>query len=261
MLSENGKSYELDLVSSGYDCVKPTWRGMTENVRYSRLFFVKSGSFHITSPRGERTDLVPGYAYLVPSGYAYSYGTDEVSEYIYLHVRLSSFDCIDALSRLITPVSVRFVYDLDELKRAIDDRTLTATITINATIYRILSEIARDRSGVLDKPTYSPLVTSAIEYISEHLTVRLTLREICDALYTSKSTLASRFRDEVGMSIGKYIDYRVMVSAECALADSERSILDISDSLGFCDQFYFSRRFKEKHGVSPREFKKKAKNG
>ena len=90
--------------------------------------------------------------------------------------------------------------------------------------------------------------------------MRLTLKEICDALYTSKSTLSSRFRDEVGMSIGKYIDYRVMISAECDLTSSERSILEISDSLGFCDQFYFSRRFKEKHGLSPREFRKNTKN-
>ena len=260
MLSENGKSYELDLVSSGYDCVKPTWRGMTENIRYSRLFFVKTGSFHIISPKGERTDLVPGYAYLVPSGYAYSYATDEVSEYIYLHVRLQGFDCIDVLSRLMTPISIPVDDDLDELKAAIDNHTLSSAITINATIYHILSEIAHKRSNVLDKPTYSPLITSAIEYISEHLTVRLTLKEICDALYTSKSTLSSRFRDEVGMSIGKYIDYRVMISAECGLTNSERSILEISDSLGFCDQFYFSRRFKEKHGVSPREFRKNSKS-
>ncbi len=259
MFTENGKSYELDLVSSGYDSVEPTWRGMTENVRYSRLFFVESGSFYIISKGGERTHLVPGYAYLVPSGYAYSYGTDEATDYVYLHVRLQSFDCIDALSRLMTPVSVRFTYDLDGLKGAIDDYTLTSAITINATIYHILSEIARERSGVLDKPTYSPLVTSAIKYISEHLTLRLTLKEICDALYTSKSTLSSHFLGEVGMSIGKYIDYRVMISAECALSDSERSILDISDSLGFCDQFYFSRRFKKRYGMSPREFRKSVK--
>ena len=259
MFTENGKSYELDLVSSGYDSVEPTWRGMTENVRYSRLFFVEKGSFYITSRGGERTHLVPGYAYLVPSGYAYSYGTDEATDYVYLHVRLQSFDCIDALSRFLTPSAVRFAYDLDALKRSINDYTVTAAITINATIYHILSEIARERSGMLDKPTYSPLVTSAIKYISEHLTLRLTLKEICDALYTSKSTLSSHFLGEVGMSIGKYIDYRVMISAECALSDSERSILDISDSLGFCDQFYFSRRFKKKYGMSPREFRKSVK--
>jgi AraC-like DNA-binding protein len=260
MFAEKGKSFELDLVSAGHDRVGPRWRGMTENIRYTRLFFVRRGSFYIASPSGERTDLTPGYAYLIPSGYAYSYGTDEPTDYIYLHLRLSDFDCIDTLSRLMTPRRVRFDYDLDKLTGAIDNYTLTSSITLNCVIYTILSDIASESAGVLNKPAYSPLITAAIEYISEHLTVRLTLREICDALYTSKSRLTSLFHDEVGMSVGKYIDYRVMISAECALADGEQSILDISDSLGFCDQFYFSRRFKEKHGVSPREFRKSAKN-
>ena len=35
------------------------------------------------------------------------------------------------------------------------------------------------------------------------------------------------------------------------------SALEISERLGFCDQFYFSRRFKEKYGSSPREYRKK----
>ena len=30
----------------------------------------------------------------------------------------------------------------------------------------------------------------------------------------------------------------------------------ISERYGFCDQFYFSRRFKEKFGVTPQKYRK-----
>lgn len=250
------KSYELDLLMAGHAEVDCSWHSKTENSQYSRLFFVKEGSFFITSPSGERLTLRPGYAYLVPVGYPYSYGTEDHADHFYFHIRLVDFGSIDALSRFKTPLCVPISVDYDALEAAMQSETLTSAITIDSIIYLAISELARSRVGALDAPSYSQAVTSAIEYISSHLSVELTLSEIADATYSSQSTLTSKFRHETGMSIGEYIDYLVMLRASRELIMTRRPISEISDSLGFCDQFYFSRRFKKKYGVSPREFRK-----
>lgn len=51
--------------------------------------------------------------------------------------------------------------------------------------------------------------------------------------------------EEAGMSPGKYIDNMIFLKAKQMLSDPALTIGQISRKLGFCDQFYFSRRFKE----------------
>ncbi len=68
---------------------------------------------------------------------------------------------------------------------------------------------------------------------------------IADSLFMSKNTLAKNFRREVGIPIGKYIDKQVFFEAEILLTKSPMSVKEISGALGFCDQFYFSRRFRQ----------------
>ena len=253
------KGYELDLLLAGHAMVDKSWHSKTANSQYSRLFLIKEGSFFITSPDGERTVLRPGYAYLVPVGYAYSYGTEKIADHFYFHIRLAGFGSIDALSRFKTPRETPFDVDFDSLEEAMHLDTLSAMITLDSVIYSAIAALVKGEEKILDGPAYSEAVARSMEYISSHLSLGLTLSEIADAAYTSESTLTARFRRETGMSIGEYIDYLIMLRASKELITTDRKISEISDSLGFCDQFYFSRRFKEKHGVSPREFRKNSK--
>ena len=64
------------------------------------------------------------------------------------------------------------------------------------------------------------------------------------------------FKKEIGVSVGRYIDDRLMYVAELELRRGEKSINEISDMLGFCDQFYFSRRFSQTYGIPPIKYRK-----
>jgi AraC-like DNA-binding protein len=52
-----------------------------------------------------------------------------------------------------------------------------------------------------------------------------------------------------------------MVDRACELMQ-ERRLTDkqIAESLGFCDEYYFSRRFKQMTGRSPRAFRRQMMN-
>jgi len=47
-----------------------------------------------------------------------------------------------------------------------------------------------------------------------------------------------------------------MAEAERLLMTSNISIRDLGQKFGYADQLYFSRRFKDKFGMSPREYRK-----
>ena len=104
---------------------------------------------------------------------------------------------------------------------------------------------------------YSSTTEAAIAFVTEKLSARLTIDDIARATHTSRTTLQKTFRDDVGVTVGKYVDSRLMTRAERELILGKRSIAEISDELGFCDRFYFSRKFSEFFGTSPTKYLKR----
>ena len=55
--------------------------------------------------------------------------------------------------------------------------------------------------------------------------------------------------------MGEYINDTIMFEAGQLLLKTGLSVLAVSEKYGFSDQFYFSRRFKEKFGMSPLKYR------
>ena len=246
----------LELLNMGFARVTKAWQGKAIQSQYSRLYFIKSGSFYVVDTSGNKTTFNCGGAYLIPSGYSYSYGCEEENEHYYFHIRLYGFDNIDLLGRFKAPIFCEIAPDFDNLYQSINNKSVTDSLIIKSEIYRALSKIAIISNGLLDTSNYSSDINSAITYIFEHLSARLTISEIASAVKLASSTLSAKFRREVGMSVGEYVDYIVILESTKMLIDGKRNIAEISEALGFCDQFYFSRRFKARYGVSPQRFLK-----
>lgn len=252
----NEGTLTLELLRSTFDHVNKNWQGRVIRSQYSRLYFIKKGSFYIINNDGEQIDFYEEGAHLIPSGYSYIYGCEDENEIFSFHIRLFGFDNIDLLGRFKNPVSCKMHMDFERLSKAVAIRGITEQLAIKSEIYRVLSEISLNSNGLLDTPLYSSDISEAIDYISSHLSVQLSISEIANAVKLANSTLSAKFKREVGMSVGEYIDYRVILTATQMLLSERSSILEISDALGFCDQFYFSRRFKQRYGISPQKFKK-----
>ncbi len=101
-------------------------------------------------------------------------------------------------------------------------------------------------------------ISQAIEYIHSHLKEPLTLDDICNHLYISKYYFCTKFKKTMGMSTMQYIlNTRIAFAKE--LLAGEMSIGNISQYCGFSGFAYFSRVFKEKTGLSPREYRQSVK--
>ena len=94
----------------------------------------------------------------------------------------------------------------------------------------------------------------AAEYIIGHYEEPLTVEGLAAYVSVSHSSLYRRFVKRFQISPKRFLlEYRIE-RACIMLTETECSIQEISNSVGFEDPFYFSRAFKEVKGVSPRQY-------
>ena len=85
----------------------------------------------------------------------------------------------------------------------------------------------------------------------------ITVEDIAAYVGLSRSHLFRSFEDVVGQSPKEYLtDFR-MKQACYLLEHSDLSITAIANSVGFDNGLYFSKTFRKKHGMPPKEYRQK----
>ena len=102
---------------------------------------------------------------------------------------------------------------------------------------------------------YSPCVNYAIKYIQKNYATEISIDEICTELNINKCYFCSIFKKETGLTFINYLNnYKIEKSKEL-LKNSNLSLLDISLSVGYNNQSYFSTVFKKITSQTPFEFR------
>lgn len=92
---------------------------------------------------------------------------------------------------------------------------------------------------------------------------RATLEEdaplpaVARALHCSYATLRRRFTRLAGVTPARYRSQRVIERACELMHRGDLNDKQIAAELGFCDEFHFSRRFKQIMGVPPRDYRRR----
>ena len=106
----------------------------------------------------------------------------------------------------------------------------------------------------------SKAVESAINYIYEHLHTRITLETLASETNLSAPYFARLFKKETGYSVSEYILNKKLETAKSMLASSDYSIAEISASLAFPSQSYFTNVLKKDCGITPKEYRVQNRN-
>lgn len=125
----------------------------------------------------------------------------------------------------------------------------------------MLEAYLQKKQTLTDKAGDNTLYTRLLQYVTEHHNTRLTMEELSRKMHCSVSTLSHLFKKESGMSLSDYVKKLRLEEAKWLLRQSEDTIMEISDCLGFCNPAYFSAVFKETYGVSPKTYRKMSPKG
>ena len=93
------------------------------------------------------------------------------------------------------------------------------------------------------------------EYVSMHYSEHLTTKDLAGICYLSESHFCRFFKAATGKSALEYISEYRAERAAVLLKNTDISISEIAESVGFDDQNYFSRIFKRVKGVTPKEYR------
>ncbi len=100
------------------------------------------------------------------------------------------------------------------------------------------------------------LVGQVMKYLQEHYAQALTLESIAANLNYSVPYLASIFKKKTGYSV---IDYLIQIRLDIAanlLVETDATLKEIAENVGYKDPYYLSRLFKKHRGVTPLRFRK-----
>ena len=141
-------------------------------------------------------------------------------------------------------------------KKHFKSNRLASSIAIKEKVYgRVLSLLNKNNINPEVKE-FSPCVQNALEFINNNLNKKIDLSTIAEHTFVSRSTLTNKFKKELNITVQDYIQRQKMFMAGQLLKNTDMSVAQVSDHLGYSEQFYFSRCFKQSFGISPREYKK-----
>jgi YesN/AraC family two-component response regulator len=103
----------------------------------------------------------------------------------------------------------------------------------------------------------SKAVSACINYIYEHLHTRITLNTLASVTNLSAPYLSRLFKKETGYSVSEYIQNKKLETAKSMLSSSDYSIAEISASLAFPSQSYFTNVLKKDCGLTPKQYRSK----
>ena len=113
-----------------------------------------------------------------------------------------------------------------------------------------LADVAEREAGMQHHPT---ALSRMMVYIKKNLTKPITPPEICAYCGISASYGARLFRKHMNMTMTEYINSEKLSYAWELMCNTSLKLTEIADYLGYCDVYYFSRRFKRKFGKSPNQ--------
>ncbi len=124
----------------------------------------------------------------------------------------------------------------------------------------ILRLLLRQEDFTLSNPTVGPKSSRECDlvrrHIDNHFKENLTLDQLAALVHVNKYHLAHAFRREFGTSPISYLINRRIQESRFLLSETDHSLSQIAQILGFSSQSYFSQSFRRLEGVSPMEYRK-----
>ena len=224
----------------------------------------------------ERFHLNCGDTLFVPANTPYSADTENMCDYYFFHFdgemipldepvpyppveRDFSFDLPRVDNKRIvlkqktetTDVHSKFCACLTDCEDLHTSATFSGRLAMDNVLCRILLMLSQLAEQQYFLPGYPVVLDKMLGYIRRKLTQPITIAEVCRNCGVSASYAARLFKKHLNTTMTQYITDQKLTCACELMHNTGMNISQIASYLGFCDVFYFSKRFKEKYGKSP----------
>lgn len=225
----------------------------------------------LTLETGGRTvDIADGTVTLVPAGAPRKYTNHNPGRTIstWHCLQMSIMDTIDPLLLLDVPLAIGGEHGrrISEINDALMQeevpteqnflRHAAVRHRLAMQLFEIVLSVCSVRPDAQKQLAKTDRLQPALQHIKENLSAKITIAEIASMLHVSQPHLFELFRSAMGVSPGKYLQQQRMRKAQNLLIGTDLKISEVGETVGYEDQFLFSRMFKKSTGTSPAMFRK-----
>jgi len=104
-------------------------------------------------------------------------------------------------------------------------------------------------------PNIDSRLRSIFYYVNENISKKITLEELADLIYVSKSHLIYLFKEYIGQPPMDYVKKIKIQKAKELLLTTKLPLNKISERIGYDNQSQFSRAFRQDTGMSPTAYR------
>ncbi len=263
-------SLDINLIHAGREHCEPSHICTGERDEYI-IHFVISGKGFYSLENGNMYTLSGGQMFLIQPGELITYGSDAIDPWHYAWIGFSGIRADSILKKcgftnkkpvLSSPVEPEAVMECIDNILECKSLTYVHELRREAWMLMLFSRLVDSNDKLNNKHlpesnSYSAkvYVELAIEHIKCFYSDGINVSDIAEHIGISRAYLNYAFQKELGMSIQKFLmDFR-MHKAASLLVSSADSVKEISMSVGYEDQLTFSKAFKKKFGMSPKNYR------
>lgn len=271
MTSEFRNVRTLSLDYCGWEKCDPGFRFGPYVRQCYVIHFVLSGKGTYSTPDGVFS-LQKGQAFVIRPGEETWYQADEQDPWVYCWLGFHGLQAEKAVDKI--GFNHRYVIDLscqETVRAGIEEIVRWPQITFlnemrrASVFYRILAVLVEEHEKSLvvthkkntekDYPS-DVYVRATLDFIHNHYNERIKIDEIADYIGITRGHLTNSFKKRTGMSPQQFlINFRLENAAHMLVVQKERTIAEVAEDCGYDDGMSFSKAFKQKYGMSPKEFR------
>lgn len=127
----------------------------------------------------------------------------------------------------------------------------------------ILISLIRQNAGETSVPasgsSENRIIARAQQYITDHITERLSVPVVAKNIGVSASYLTALFQKHLQIAPGEYLRRVKLQKSKQLIREGNLNFTQIAEALEYSTVHHFSRQFKEKFGITPSQYAKSVK--
>lgn len=211
------------------------------------VFFLTGNNYHfsdVNSPEG--SECVFFHFNIDEKDYiTYELPSNPNEEYVCIPMKISSFDNTK-IKQLFKEILSSFYKDSIFAKKICNSLLLQLLVDLEASVYNPTSFLGDE------------IVDRILDVLHESKNRNVTVEELSKKLSFSSRTLHFHFKKSMGVTLHQYqLNLKLNSAAVLLRYYPLITLKEIATMYGFSDEFHFSKSFKNKFGISPKNYRLK----
>jgi YesN/AraC family two-component response regulator len=146
-------------------------------------------------------------------------------------------------------------FDEAKIKDAIKNIKSVNIMHVNASVKMMEAILSYMFSNKLVTLTKVQFINQLNSYIASHFSKDIHIDDLCKYYGIGRTRLYELSKSYLDCGLYEYVTHQKIIYAQKLLKETSLNIMDIAEEAGFSDYNYFSRVFRKRAGVSPRQYR------